>query len=98
MIVMKLTLSLLLLTAFATVAATEEQLNQRFTVQSEGKLVVDVDIGSIDVTTHATGEVVVEVWRKVTRRTKADEEEFLRDHPVTFRQDGNTVTIRLKKL
>jgi hypothetical protein len=94
---MKLTLFLLPLTALAAVAASEEQLNQRFTVQPEGKLVVDVDFGSIDVTTHATGEVVVDVWRKVTRKNKADEEEFLRNHPVTFSQDGNTVTVRSRR-
>ena len=70
---MKLTLFLLPLTALAALAATEEQLNKHFTVQPEGKLVVDVDFGSIDVTTHATDEVVVDVWRKITRKNKADE-------------------------
>jgi DUF4097 and DUF4098 domain-containing protein YvlB len=94
---MKLTLLLLVLTALAAVAATEEQLNKRFTVQPEGKLVVDVDFGSIDVTTHGSGEVVVDVWRKITRRNKADEEKFLQDHPVTFSQDGNTVTVRSRR-
>jgi len=94
---MKLTLFPLLLTALAAVAATEEQLNKRFTVQPEGKLLVDVDFGSIDVATHGTGEVVVDVWRRITRRNKADEEDFLRDHPVTFSQDGNTVTVRSRR-
>ena len=91
---MKPTLVLLLISSLAALAATEEQLNKRFTVQPEGKLVVDVDFGSIDVATHETGEVVVDVWRKITRKNKADEEEFLQDHPVTFSQDGNTVTVR----
>jgi hypothetical protein len=85
------------MSSLAAVAATEEQLNQHFTVQPEGKLVVDVDFGSIDVATHETGEVVVDVWRKVTRKNKADEEEFLQDHPVTFNQDGNTVTVRSRR-
>jgi DUF4097 and DUF4098 domain-containing protein YvlB len=97
MIVMKLTSFLLLLTALAAVAATEEQLNQRFTVESGGQLVVDVNFGSIDVVTHASAEVVVDVWRKITRKNKADEEEFLKDHPVTFSQDGNTVTVRCRR-
>ena len=94
---MKLTLFLLTLTALAAVAATEEKLNKRFTAQPEGNLVVDLDFGSIDVTTNETGEVVVDVWRKVTRKNKADEEEFLQDHPVTFSQDGNTVTVRSRR-
>jgi hypothetical protein len=51
---MKLTLFLLLLTALAAVAETEERLNQRFTAQPEGKLVVDVDFGSIDMATHGS--------------------------------------------
>ena len=94
---MKLTLFLLPLTALAALAATEEQLNKHFTVQPEGKLVVDVDFGSIDVATHETDEVVVDVWRKITRKNKADEEEFLKDHPLTFSQDGNTVTVRSRR-
>jgi len=94
---MKLTSTLFLISSLAAVAATEEQLNKRFTVEPGGQLVVDVDFGSIELTTHATGEVVVDVWRKVTRKNKADEEEFLRDHPVTFSQDGNTVTVRCRR-
>ena len=55
---------------------------------------VEVDFGSINVSTNATSEVVVDVWRKIGRRNKADEEAFLRDYPVAFAQEGNTVTIR----
>jgi DUF4097 and DUF4098 domain-containing protein YvlB len=94
---MKLTLVLSLMSSLAAIAATEEQLNQRFTVRPEGKLVVDVDFGSIEVTTNGANEVVVDVWRKITRKNKADEEEFLQDHPVTFSQDGNTVTVRSRR-
>lgn len=74
-------------------AETEEHLSKRFAVKPGGKLVMDVDFGSIDVKTNATGEVAVEVVRKVTRLTKADEEEFLAVRPVTFTPEGNTVTI-----
>ncbi len=94
---MKLTSTLLLISSLATVAATEEQLNQRFTVEPGGQIVVDVDFGSIEVTTHEAGEVVVDVWRKITRKNKADEEGFLEDHPVTFSQDGNTVRVRCRR-
>ena len=79
---------------FALHAETEEKINKRFTVQSGGKLVVDVDFGSVDVTTNAGGAMTVDVFRKVTRASKSDEEEFLRERPVTFAQDGNTVTIQ----
>jgi hypothetical protein len=91
---LKLTFPLLLVSAIAASATTEEKLNQRFSVQSGGTVVVDVDFGAINVSTNGTSEVVADVWRKIGRKKKADEEAFLQDHPVTFTQDGNTVTIR----
>lgn len=99
MIVMKLnalkTCSVLLvLTAVSATAATEEKIDKRFAVQPGGTVVVDVEFGSIDVRTNATGEVAVEVWRKITRRKKADEEASLREHGVSFSQEGGTLTIR----
>jgi len=90
---MKLTPVLLLATCLAVCAQTEEHLNKQFTAQPGGKLIVDVDFGSISVNTHDSSEVTVEVLRKVMRATKEDEEEFLTEHPVTIEQDGNNVTI-----
>src|SRR5438552_4960102 len=57
---MKLTLTLLFAGSLAVCAETEEQINKRFAVQPGGKLVVDVDFGSIDVSTNASGEVIVD--------------------------------------
>jgi hypothetical protein len=94
---MKLSPILLLVTCLVARAETEEQLSKRFAVQPGGKLIVDVDFGAIDVSTNATGEVIVEVVRKVTRDTKQEEEAYLADRPVTFSQDGNTVTIRRRR-
>jgi hypothetical protein len=99
MIIMKLTaltptVLLFLISAAAAQAATEEKLHKQFSAQPGGKVVVEVDFGSIDVSTNATSEVVVDVWRKIGRKKKADEEAFLRDNPGEFAQDGNTVTIR----
>jgi hypothetical protein len=93
---MKLTTCLLLITSFTALAATEEQLNKKFAVQPGGRLVVDVDFGSIKVGTNATDEVAIDVWRKVSRKSKADEETFLREYPVTFTQEGDTVTVRTR--
>src|ERR1041384_4311413 len=78
-------------------AATEEHLTKNFTVRPDGKLVVQVDMGSIDVSTNAGNTVAVDVWRKIGRSKKADEEAYLRDHPVEFKQDGDTVTVRDRK-
>jgi DUF4097 and DUF4098 domain-containing protein YvlB len=91
---MKLSLLLLALSSCAALAATEEQTNKTFQVLSGGKLVVDVDFGSIDVSTNTTDAVTINAWRKVTRGSAEDEQKFLSENPVVFVQDGNTVTIR----
>ena len=58
---------------------------------------MDVDTGFIDVETNATpGEAAVDVWRKVTRMNKDAEEKFLRDNPVQFLPEGNTLTVRCR--
>ena len=93
---MKLASILLLLTSFTAFAATEEQIKTNFIVASGGSLVVDVDFGAIDVATSATDGVSVDVWRKVTRKDQADEEQFLRENPVQFLHEGDTVTVRCR--
>lgn len=91
---MKLTLLLLTLTSCAALAATEESTNKTFQVSPGGRLVVDVDFGSIDVATNTTDAVTISAWRKVTRGSAEDEQKFLSENPVVFVQDGNTVTVR----
>jgi hypothetical protein len=88
------TLLLLLISAVAAPASTEERLSHSFSVQPGGTIILEVDFGAISISTNANNEVAVDVWRKIGRRKKADEEAYLREHPVTFTQDGNTVTIR----
>lgn len=90
---MKTTLMLVLASCLTAYAETEEQINKEFAVQPGGKLVVEVDFGAIEVNTNGNNQVTVDVLRRVTRATKADEEAFLSDRPVVFSQDGNTVTI-----
>jgi len=90
---MKHILILLVASCSVAFAETDEQMNKSFPTQSGGNLVVDVDFGSIDVSTSASNEVTVEVYRTVTRSSKADEEAFLQDHPITFSQEGSTVTV-----
>src|SRR2546427_12737067 len=77
-------------------AETEEKLDKTFPVTPGGTLTVDVDFGSIEVSTNADNQAKISVWRKVTLRSQEEEEEFLRDRPVSFTQDGNTVTVRSK--
>ena len=93
-ITMKSASILLLVGCLTAFAETEERISKKFPVQPGGKLVMDVDFGAIDVNTNATGEITVDVLRKVSRRNKSDEETYLSDRPVVFSQDGNTLTIR----
>src|SRR5262245_9458253 len=90
---MKLSTVLLLASSLALCAETEEKLMKQFPVQPGGTVVVDVDFGSIDVRTHAANEVVVDVLRRVSRGSEAEEQEFLADRPVTITPEGNNVTI-----
>jgi hypothetical protein len=93
---MKLTLLVLALTSCAVLAATEEQTNKSFQVTPGGTLVVDVNFGSIEVSTNSSGAVAVSVWRKVTRGSAEKEQKFLTENPVVFLQEGNTVTVRCR--
>jgi len=85
---------LLLAGSLALHAETEEQIQKQFAVSPGGKVVVDVDFGSIEVATKPGNEVTVEVVRKVSRRSKTDEQAFLAENPVTLSQEGQTITIR----
>ena len=91
---MKLTLLILALTSCAVLAATEEKTNRTFQTAPGGTLVVDVDFGSIAVSTNSTDAIAVQVWRKITRSSAGAEQKFLSENPVEFTQEGNTITIR----
>ena len=95
-IIMKLAFLVGIALTSTALAATEEQINKHFTVQPGGKLVVEVDFGSINVSTNSGSEVVVDAWRKVSRSSKSAEEEYLKSNPVEISQDGTTVTVRCR--
>lgn len=92
---MKTTASCLLFLLTGTIlsARTEEHIDRQFPVQPTGRLVVEIDRGSITVHTHAASEIRASVSRDITRGTKADEEAFLNASPVTFQGQGDTFTI-----
>lgn len=75
-------------------AVTEENISRELPAVQGGGLTVDVDFGSIEVLTNATDKVQVEVWRKVVRKKKALEEEYLKSNPVTIQVDGDRVVVR----
>lgn len=85
------------LSAVRSTAATEESLTKAFPVVPGGTLAVDVSFGSIEVFSEpGRTEVGIDVWRKISRKSTAEEEAFLKENPVEFTHDGSTVTIRAR--
>ena len=57
---------------------------------------MDVDLGSIEVSTTGGSQIVANVYRRVERSSDSRAEELLRQHEVGFDQQGNNVIIRAK--
>jgi len=89
---------LLLVAATATASAlSEENVNQQLDVAPGGRIIVDVDFGTIDVSAGADDKVVVDAHRKIDSDNETREKEYLAAAPVTVSKDGNTVTIRARR-
>jgi hypothetical protein len=88
--------NLLVLFALAVTAsaATEENISRQFDITPGGKLVVDVDFGTINVTAGADDKVVIEAYRKIDFRDEAKEKEYFAAAQVAISQDGNVITVR----
>jgi DUF4097 and DUF4098 domain-containing protein YvlB len=78
-------------------ALTEENVSEKRTVTPGGKLVVDVDFGTIDVSSAAGNTVMVTAQRRVSAGDDAKEKEFLAAAPITVTLEGNTVTVRARR-
>jgi len=75
-------------------AQTTKVDNKTFTVTPGGRLVMDVDRGSIEVTTGAGDKVDIEVTRTARSGSERDAERLFDDHHISMEQQGNTVTIQ----
>jgi DUF4097 and DUF4098 domain-containing protein YvlB len=91
-------LTLLFVAAFAipAFAASEEKLNRQLDVHPGGKLVVDVDFGTIDVSAGADDKATIEAFRSVDFGNETKEKQYLAQVPVTISTDGNVVTVRAR--
>jgi DUF4097 and DUF4098 domain-containing protein YvlB len=88
----------LLIIATATVSAlTEDNVNQQLNVKPGGKIIIDVDFGSIDVSAGADDKAIIEAHRQIESNNKAQEEEYLSSAPIIITNDGNTVTIHARR-
>lgn len=91
------TLLLLVSTAATAFALSNENINQQLDAAPGGKLIVDVDFGTIDVTAGSDNKVAVEANRKIDSRDEAKEKEYVAAVPITVTKEGNTVTIRARR-
>src|SRR6266480_2832962 len=85
----------LLLGIGTVVGASEydQKIEKEFQVSAGGKLIVQADQGSIEVNSDAGNKVHVRVLRHVKGGSQAQADELFANHEVTFRQDGNTVSV-----
>jgi DUF4097 and DUF4098 domain-containing protein YvlB len=88
---------ILALTASTAFALSEERVHEQMDVASGGKLVVDVEFGSIDVSAATDGKVSVEAYRKIDSSDEGREKEYLASSPIVVSKEGNTVTVRARR-
>jgi hypothetical protein len=94
LIILRNFLVLLTFAPFTVWALSEEHFIRNVDASPGGKLVVDVDFGSIDVASGADGKVAVEAHRKIDFGDESKESAYLANAPITLTKDGNMVTIR----
>ena len=91
---------LILTSAFTAYSDTEDHHQKTFAVAPGGKLLVDVNVGSIEVTASDRKDVVIEVFRKVSARGFGGgdrEKAELQRHELTLSQEGNTAIVRSQR-
>lgn len=90
-------ISLIIGGAFTALATSEEIVQRHLTAAPGGKVVVDVDFGTIEVTGGADDNAVaVNARRTVEISDKAREKEFVAAAPITVSQEDNVVTVRAR--
>lgn len=87
------TLFVLLISISASVAS-EENLSQQIDVTPGGKLIVDVDFGTIQIGVSADGKIALEAHRRVEFGDETKEKQYLAAAPITVTKEGNVVTVR----
>jgi len=90
-------LFILFLAVSAASALTEENVNQKLDGAPGGRLIVDVDFGTIDVSAGSDDKISVNAHRKIDSDDDAQEKEYFASTPITVSKEGNTVTIRARR-
>lgn len=74
-------------------ADVDDTINRSFQVTEGGKLVLDTDIGSIEVESGSKDMIRVKVFRKVRVSSQKKAREILNDFDIEFNQDGKNLFI-----
>jgi hypothetical protein len=82
--------------SLSAVAASEERINRDIDVRPGGKLVLDVDFGTVDLSTGTDAKVTVDAFRSIDFGDEAKEKEYLAAAPTTITTEGNIVTVRAR--
>jgi len=90
-------LVLLFVAASTAFALSEENFNQTLDGAPGGKLIVDVDFGTIDVSAGPDDKIAVAAHRKIDSDNDAQEKEYFASTPVVVSKEGNTVTVRARR-
>src|SRR4051812_34044657 len=81
--------------AVAAQATIDNTVHRNFNVGEGGTLIIEADLGDINVHTGGSG-VSVDVVRRARTNRQATANDFFRDYELTFTQEGNNVRIRGK--
>ncbi len=74
----------------------QDDVRKQFQVQPGGRLILETDLGAIEVSTAAEKHVDVQIQRQVKATSQGEVEEVLRNLTIDFRQEGNEVYVRAK--
>lgn len=77
-------------------ASSEEKVNQQIDARPGGKLIVEVDFGTVNVNAGADSKVTVDAFRRINFGDEAAEKEYLAEAPVAVTANGNTITVRAR--
>lgn len=86
--------SFLVLATLTAAASTEENIHETRAAKPGGKIVVDVNFGSIDLTPGDNDKVVVDAHRKIDASSKEKEQEYFAAAPITVTTEGDSVIVR----
>ncbi len=95
----KILFTLVFITAFTLTSTAclfgiaEDNIQKSFQVKPGGQLILDTDLGSIEINTSNTNTLKVEVTRKIRSASSRRAEEILENFKINLRQDGNTVYV-----